>query len=363
MGRDKHESQQHQNITKDIVYRFGKKHLSDKLPYILILPPRTMRSLRSSPQSVGFNSNSNMVITVAEDIISPQDAAGRELDNEIASLQEQIASLKDQRRLQTATILSSQASKSILSNLRKSSSKTTSAQFTTPTDSDPLLATSAAQTTHNLENLYRACASITSFQIKDPDPNAVDNGHILGLRIEASSSGKFVRPYYIMLNKPYSGSAALRMHRHTVPPCIPLASLAAKYLPAPKVSEGIVKAKRQDLTAFVRVLRREITGYHLRVASIKHLRKRFSLDEKLSRKGKEKEREIADISAADAEAKQVRIEWIDGKVGRCVVGMNGEVVKCVIIGEDGRDRETERRVLGGDKRMEGIADRLMEGIY
>ena len=250
-----------------------------------------------------------------------------------------------------------------MSNLRKSSSKTKSAQFATPTDSDPLLATSAAQTTHNLENLYRACASITSFQIQDPDPNAVDNGHVLGLRIDASSSGKFVRPYYIMLNKPYSGSAALRIHRHTVPPCIPLASLATKYLPAPKVAEGIVKEKQQDLTSFVRKLRREITGYHLRVASIKHLRKGFSLDEKLSGKGKEKEREIADISAADAEAKQVRIEWIDGKVGRCVVGMNGEVVKCVIIGEDGRDRETERRVLGGDKRMEGIAVRLMEGIY
>lgn len=247
--------------------------------------------------------------------------------------------------------------------MRKSSSKTTSSQSTSATDSDPLLSTSVAQTTHNLENLYRACASITSFQVQDPDPNAVDNGHILGLRIDVSNAGKFVRPYYIMLNKPYSGSASLRIHRHTVPPCIPLASLAAKYLPAPKVFEGIVKEKQQNLTAFARKLRREITGYHLRITSIKHLRKRFSLDERLSRKGKENEREIADISAADAEAKQVRIEWVDGKIGRCVVGMNGEVLKCVMIGEDGRDHETERRVLGGDKRMEGIADRLMEGIY
>lgn len=250
-----------------------------------------------------------------------------------------------------------------MSNLRKSSSKTVSLKSPAPTDSDPLLATSAAQTAHNLENLYRACASITSFQVHDPDPNAVDNGYVLGLRIDVGNAGKFVRPYYIMLNKPYSGSTALRIHRHTVPPCIPLASLAAKYLPAPRLAGGIVKEKRQDLTTFVRKLRREVTGYHLRIASIKHLRKTFSLDEKLSRKGKEKEREIADISAADAEAKQVRMEWVDGRIGRCVVGMNGEVVKCVIIGEDGRDRDTERRVLGGDKRMEGIADRLMEGIY
>ncbi|KAI9640479.1 hypothetical protein NHQ30_011225 [Ciborinia camelliae] len=295
--------------------------------------------------------------------ISPEDAAGMKLDNEIASLQEQIATLKEQRRLQTATILSSQASKCILSNLRKTSSKIPSVPSTAPIDSDPLLATSAAQTMHNLENLYRACASITSFQVQDPDPNAVDEGHVLGLRIDVSNAGKFVRPYYIMLNKPYSGSSALRIHRHTVPPCIPLASLAAKYLPAPKVTGGIVKERRQDLTTFARKLRREVTGYHLRISSIKHLRKGFSLDEERSRKGKEKEREIADISAADAEAKQVRIEWVDGKIGRCVVGINGEVIKCVIIGEEGRDRDTERRVMGGDKRMEGIAERLMEGIY
>ncbi|KAA8570238.1 hypothetical protein EYC84_002551 [Monilinia fructicola] len=297
-----------------------------------------MRTSQSSPQSVV---NSSMVRT--EEITS-EDAAAIELDNEIASLQEQISSLKDQRRLQTATILSSQASKSIFVKFEKVFLKD-------------------SQTAHNLENLYRACASITSFQVHDPDPNAVDNGYVLGLRIDVGNAGKFVRPYYIMLNKPYSGSTALRIHRHTVPPCIPLASLAAKYLPAPRLAGGIVKEKRQDLTTFVRKLRREVTGYHLRIASIKHLRKTFSLDEKLSRKGKEKEREIADISAADAEAKQVRMEWVDGRIGRCVVGMNGEVVKCVIIGEDGRDRDTERRVLGGDKRMEGIADRLMEGIY
>ncbi|RAL66782.1 hypothetical protein DID88_007565 [Monilinia fructigena] len=111
-----------------------------------------MRTSQSSPQSVV---NSSMVMT---EEISPEDAAAIELDNEIALLQEQISSLKDQRRLQTATILSSQASKSILSNLRKSSSKTVSLKSPAPTDSNPLLATSAAQTTHNLENLYRACA-------------------------------------------------------------------------------------------------------------------------------------------------------------------------------------------------------------
>jgi central kinetochore subunit Mal2/MCM21 len=57
----------------------------------------------------------------------------------------------------------------------------------------------------------------------------------------------------------------------------------------------------------------------------------------------------------------VRIEWVDGRIGRRVVGEGGEVRKCVVIGEEGRDFETERRVARGA--MEGIGERLREGIY
>jgi central kinetochore subunit Mal2/MCM21 len=195
----------------------------------------------------------------------------------------------------------------------------------------------------------------------------VDGGKVLGIRIDVSNGGKFVRPYYIMLNKPYAGKDALRVHRHTVPVAIPLASLAAKHLPKPKENNGdeeIVKeSKKQDLRAFIRALRREIVGYHNRTAAIKGLRKEFRLDEERGRKGKERERVIVDISAADAEAKQVRIEWVDGRIGRCVVGEKGEVVKAVVVGEDGRDREIERRIVGDRDEMRGIGERLREGIY
>lgn len=119
--------------------------------------------------------------------------------------------------------------------------------------------------------------------------------------------------------------------------------------------------KRQDLSRFVRAVRREVVGYHNRISVIKGLRREFKLDEKVSRKGKGRERVIADITAADAEAKQVRIEWVDGRIGRAVVDDKGEVRKCVVVGEDGRDREVERRVVGGG--MEGIGERLREGMY
>lgn len=231
-------------------------------------------------------------------------------------------------------------------------------------DPDPLLATAANQSLHNQENTYRACASITTFNIKDPDPYAVDSGHVLVIRIDVCSTGKYIRPYYIMINKPFPGSKLLRVHKHTVPPCIPIDALAQRYLPTGKgVSESIQRTsgKRQDVIQFARAIRKEAISYQNRMAVIKSMRKSFALDERKSRK--ETGTGLSDVSAADAEAKQVRVEWADGRIGRFVVSDKGDVEKCVIIGEEGRDRENERRVLGGNSRMEGVADRLKEGIY
>ncbi|KAE8443590.1 hypothetical protein EG329_001752 [Mollisiaceae sp. DMI_Dod_QoI] len=293
-----------------------------------------------------------------------EDPLGAQLDDEIASLQSQILSLKAQRKAQVTTIISSRTTQATLTRLRASQNSTTT-QSSPETDISPLLSASTAQLAHNQENLYRCCAGITTFRVRDPDPNAVDDGNVLGIRIDVSTSGKFVRPYYIMLNKPWAGKELLRIHRHTVPACIPLSTLADRWLPngkgAAAMSEKSAAVKKQDLNRFVRAVRREVVGYHNRISVIKGLRKEFKLDEKISRKGKDRERVIADISTADAEAKQVRIEWVDGRIGRTVVDDKGEVKKCVVIGEEGRDREVERRVCAGG--MEGIGDRLREGIY
>ncbi len=102
-------------------------------------------------------------------------------------------------------------------------------------------------------------------------------------------------------------------------------------------------------------------AYHNRTSIIKSLRKEFELDEKESRKGKGREKILVDISEVDAEAKQLRIEWVDGRVGRVAIDDRGEVLKCVIAGEEGRDTENEVRVMRGD--MAGIGERLREGIY
>ncbi len=235
-----------------------------------------------------------------------------------------------------------------------------------PKDPDPLhqhqdiISRSREQLAHNQECLYRMCSGVTTFKVQDPDPYAVDGGAVVGIRFEIFTSGKFIRPYYVFLNKPYSGTKIMRVHRHTVPPAIPLAALAARYLPTPAAGDTeFSKLKRQNLPKFVRSLRKEIAAYHNRVAAIAGIRKALGLDPKKGRdKGKGREQVIRDVSAADAEARQIRFEWVDGKIGRVIINSGGDVLKCVVIGEEGRDKPTERKILGGDGRLEGVTERL-----
>lgn len=70
------------------------------------------------------------------------------------------------------------------------------------------------------------------------------------------------------------------------------------------------------------------------------------------------EAEITDISAADAEAKQISLQWRDGRSGRLVMNEDGEVVKMVVQGGNGQDRETVRQFLGGAARVEKVTRRL-----
>lgn len=204
---------------------------------------------------------------------------------------------------------------------------------------------------------YRICAGITTFRVRDPDPNAVDSGAVLGLRIEVMTRARFVRPYFVFLNRPYAG---WRVHRHTVPPCIPLNGLAARYLPAPPKSGAEAADKQlQNLPRFARTLRREIVRYHNRVAVVADLRKALGLDGKRKDAKERAERcPIYSISSADAETKQIRIDWKDGRSGRLVLGDDGEVGKLVVLGERARDREATRELLSDGNRLEDVARRL-----
>ena len=166
---------------------------------------------------------------------------------------------------------------------------------------------------------------------------------------------KFIRPYYLLLNKPYPASSALRIHRHTIPPFIPLSALARRYLPAPSGD----KDRPQNLVQLVRLLRRDLVSYHNRHAVVSDLRRALGLDTEAG-KGKQRTSSILDIQIKDAEAQELRIEWADGKIGRATVTKEGKLGKCVVFGDEGREKGVERMLVGGKGGLLGLEDSLRE---
>ncbi|KFY22280.1 hypothetical protein V493_06696 [Pseudogymnoascus sp. VKM F-4281 (FW-2241)] len=286
----------------------------------------------------------------------PVDSIQVELDDEIESLEARIASLHQRRIIQTANIINSRSSQTILRRLR-SATKSLETEDSNPFHS-VASGNSQKQLAYNQECLYRVCSGVTTFKVKDPDPCSIDKGAVLGIRIEAFQSGRFIRPYYVFLNRHHPDSSAWRVHRHTVPPCIPLDSLADRYLPAPTQTGDLFKGPKQALPRFAKALRSHIVGYHNRITVIAGMRRAFGLSAS-KEQGEGRDLIFSDISAADAEAKHVRLEWIDGRIGRAVISSKGNILKCVVIGEDGRDRTTERAILGGGGRIEGMTARLL----
>lgn len=309
------------------------------------------------------------------------------LDKEITSLKKQVASLRKTLKIECSTILSNPSIRDVLlSSLNpqptpKSAALRPRKPRRTSVDSDEqrLLTRSKQQAAYDQQCLYRIAASVTAFKVRDPDPNAVDGGHVLGLRFEAMTRGQFLQPYYVMLNRPYPENPQfLRVHRHTVPPAIPLSGLAARYLPAPKHRQrqeqqadgrgnspspllSSPQHLKQDLERFVKSLRREIMRYHNRLGVSADLRR--SLGAHGNNKTATPPNAIIDVSIADTEAKQIRLTWADERNGRLVMDDDGRVIKFVVFGAaEGRDWETTRQLGDSQGRVEDIAKMLQEHV-
>jgi central kinetochore subunit Mal2/MCM21 len=241
------------------------------------------------------------------------------------------------------------------------------------------------QSKRNLENVYRACAGVTAFKVKDPDPYAVDDGNVLGVRIDISIGGRFVETYNVLFNRPdMQHKNMLKIHKHTIPPCIPLQPLANKWLPMTR--KDAETTKEQDLVKFGRSLRKELVSWHLRLEAVEKLRLEAGLKGRAN--GREKENEqptigkvlnafmsddeseedyeeqrlrngpvkIADIEA-DAAGREITMTWTNGIVGVMKVTKDGEVEKAIVRSKDGvRESALGRKALG---RIEGLVQRLI----
>ncbi|KAK2599972.1 hypothetical protein QQS21_005274 [Conoideocrella luteorostrata] len=283
-----------------------------------------------------------------------------QLDKEIVTLKKQAISLRKQLQIQCSTILSSASTKRLIQS--QASSPAIGGRRNRPSDAaaSKLSTRLTQQHAYMQQCIYRISAPVTSFKVRDPDPNAVDGGHVLGLRFEVMSRGQFLRPYYVMLNRPYPGSRHLRVHRHTVPPAVLLAGLAARYLSPPSSSRGreSESSTGQDLDRFVRTLRREIVRYHNRLGVSADLRRRLGLHD---RNAKDlSPNALVEVAIADIEAKQINFTWADDRTGRLVMDDDGRVVNFVVFARDGRDWEASQDIFAKHDTIEEVSRKLEE---
>ena len=280
-----------------------------------------------------------------------------QLDAEISDLHDRIATLKAQRANLTSVLLSQP-------------------HLTTRLGSDA--ATKRIidqQLRRNLENTYRACAGVTAYRVKDPDPYAVHNGDILGISIEVPLNGGFVDTYHVLLvvREP-ENTGRLRIHKHTIPACIPLQQLANKWLPQSTNNGDGAKDMEQDLVKFGRALRRELVSWHMRLQTIQDLRRAAKIpddDENhednavgLVSGGKVLNAFVSDDSSdaeeddgeapirildieADAAVRSVTITWSDGRTAGLVVTKDGRVDKAICRARGGaRDSTLSAKAIG-----------------
>ncbi|CAI4211115.1 unnamed protein product [Parascedosporium putredinis] len=187
----------------------------------------------------------------------------------------------------------------------------------------------------NQQCLYRICAGVTAFKVADPDPNAVDQGKVLGLRFEVMSKSQFIHPFFVMLNRPW----------------------LPEHLPPPD-EEVDGRPPKQDLAHFARTLRQELVCYHNRIGAIADLRRDIGIT---GNEGVDQEAQwLVDVSAADSEAKQIRLEWSNGRTGRVVMDADGVVKQLVVFGPEGRDRETMRALWSDNLRIEDFSGKLTQ---
>ncbi|KAF2477219.1 uncharacterized protein BDR25DRAFT_300232 [Lindgomyces ingoldianus] len=300
-----------------------------------------------------------------------------ELDKDIAGLRNRISRLRSHRSNLTSILLSSPLLTTRLQQrpvtnerCRRSAAKAVK-----------------QQSNRNVENIYRACAGVTAYKVKDPDPNAVDDGNILGVRIEVPVDGQFIETYHVLFNRPDPiHPTMLKIHKHTIPPCIPLQALANKFLPV--TDRDADTTTEQNLIRFGRWLRKELVSWHLRIATVQKLRceaglsgkasedevgpERPSIGQILNAFGGDSEEESDEEGhtaskdgpvqiehiEADHAVREIRITWSNGQTGVMKVAKDGEVEKSVIRSRNGsRVLQIELKAVG---RIEGLVQRLTE---
>ncbi|PWY92845.1 hypothetical protein BO70DRAFT_376437 [Aspergillus heteromorphus CBS 117.55] len=331
-----------------------------------------------------------------------------DLDSEISTIRAEIRTLQHRRRILSSSILASRPLQRLATKAHPQSPPSAQSQHQQQTQQwaeiSPLLQSSSA---HARTNHHRIGFSTTTFPFKDPSPTA-DTPNLLGVRIDIGlRDGTYTKPYYILLRTGTNreGKKEVSVHRHTVPAVVDVGGLERGYLPRSKVPTTTVdgeeveaeaeaqlkpwkyKPKKQDLKGFVREVRKQLVVWHLRCDAVRYLREKLGVvrrgvDDDAA--GFEEDEEggwerdilgaaagvgeetriakndlgIVSLGPTALEAVYVRLEWEDGRVGRFKISSTGVVERAVVLGDNGRDKEMEDVITGGDGRVETLFDRL-----
>ncbi|KAK1758544.1 hypothetical protein QBC47DRAFT_358385 [Echria macrotheca] len=202
-------------------------------------------------------------------------------------------------------------------------------------------------------NDYRL-GGITSFPVRDPDPFAINNGHVLAFRFDLISRTKYLEPYFVLLqHHSRSDRFRLRLLRHTFTAGIPVEALARRYI------SPDVHSKSQKVDQFLRRLRHEASSYHHRLDEIADLRKLAGLgkaggenqgvdgDQSTEEQAEDAVR-LQDVSLASPDARSISVRWSDGSAGRIRMDDEGTIVEAIILSDEGaRDVAAGERIVGG----------------
>ncbi|OJJ75547.1 hypothetical protein ASPBRDRAFT_115512 [Aspergillus brasiliensis CBS 101740] len=338
-----------------------------------------------------------------------------DLDSEISSIRAEIRTLQHRRRILTSSLLSSRP----LQRLSKSQPQTTTQNKWT--DISPLIQSTSthAQTNHHRIAFSTTTFPFTDPSPTSESPNNNLLGIRIDI---CARDGTYTKPYYILLRRSIhktqdgKGRREVRVHKHTVPAVVDVRKLERVFLPSSTAQDGgdggeeeamdeeqeqeqlkpwKHKTRKQDLKSFVREVRKQLVVWHLRCDAVRYLREKLGVvtrgvnDDDAIYEDDERpwERDIlgpnASTTAATGgngagdetriaknelgivslaptalEAVYVRVEWEDGRVGRFKISNTGVVERAVVIGDSGRDKQTEGVMTGGDGRVETLLERL-----
>ncbi|KAH5028941.1 hypothetical protein HBI75_131410 [Parastagonospora nodorum] len=272
-------------------------------------------------------------------------ATTEDLDAEINDLHARIATLQAHRSNLASVLLSQPHLSARLQTPNQKAKSSSAAQRAIE-----------QQSKRNLENIYRACTGVTAYKVKDPDPSAINNGNILGVSIDVSIGGKFIETYHVLLNwRERIGNRLLKIHKHTIPPCIPLQHLANKWLPTSWKDAEI--DPEQDLVRFGRLLRKELVSWHMRVkavddlkqeAGISSLKPRDANDGEVANAGQTLNAFVSDDEASsDVEEDGIEEGPSDRRVAVMTVTKDGRIEKASCRARDGgRDISMSTKAIG-----------------